>query len=384
MKRRRLVDCLNESLRTYPVVAITGPRQSGKTTFLQEQLKGYSYISLEDPDIRTIASTDPRAFLEQYGSFVIFDEVQHVPSLFSFIQTKVDRDKIMGQYILSGSQNFNLMHNITQSLAGRVSILRLMPFDLEEMKGADWLQDDLSAVMTAGFYPAIFERGINPDKFYSNYIQTYINRDVSQLKNIQNKNTFQNFMKLVAARAGQLVNYNDLSRDAGVSHTTIRDWINILETSYIVYTLGPYYRNYSKRVMKSPKLYFHDVGLLCHLLEIRKGKLTPLHPMYGNIFENFIVSEYHKMNYHNDLLREYYFWQDSNKNEIDLLYSENAKMYLTEIKSSTTIRNEFFKNLEKFARISTDEIAEKKLVYGGLSDQMRTEFKVKSWNSIDE
>jgi len=382
MKFRNIEDSFDEALRTYPVLALTGPRQSGKTTFLEEQLDGFRYVSLEDPDIKEQVLNNPRGFIEEYDNKVILDEVQHVPELFSYIQSKVDKDKVMGQYILSGSQNFNLMANITQSLAGRVSLHRLMPFDLKEMKKACWLSDDLNEVMTSGFYPAIFQRGIKPDLFYANYIDTYIKRDVSQLRKIQDHITFKRFLQLLAVHAGQLLNYNNISKAIGISHTTVREWITVLETSYIVYTLSPYYKNFKKRIVKSPKLYFYDTGILCHLLGIRKGRLNLLHPMYGAIFENLVVSEHHKQNYHDAKLRDYYFWQDSNGNEIDLLYNENAETFLTEIKSTQTIRQKLFSNLLKFEKVSTDPIALKTLLYGGNKDQSRNDIKIQSWLNI--
>ena len=379
MEYRNIIQHVMTGLQQYPIVVLTGPRQSGKTTFLKEQLEGYRYLSMEDIDIRELALADPRAFLDTYDNKVIFDEVQRVPHLFSYLQTKVDRDQVMGQYVLSGSQNFNLMENITQSLAGRVSIYKLFPFDFDEMTKANWLNENLSQAMTYGFYPAIFQRRLNVDKYFANYIETYVNRDVSQLINVQDKTTFKRFLYLCADRASQLLNYNELAKDIGVSHTTVRDWMSVLETSYITYTLGPYHKNYNKRIIKSPKLYFYDTGLLCHLLGIRKANLSALHPKYGAIFENLIVTDMFKKSYHNDLLRNYYFWQDSNGNEIDLLYSENNNINTFEIKSSTTIRQDMFKNLDKFQTVSNEKMLSKTLIYGGQTDQKRTDYQVHAW-----
>ena len=379
---RNINSSFSEILEKYPILVMTGPRQSGKTTMLKQSLTDYRYVSLEDPDNRTFAKSDPRGFLKEYDNKVIFDEVQQAPNLFSYLQSIVDENNVMGQFILSGSQNFNLMENITQSLAGRASIFKLFPFDFVEMKNSNLFSENLGTVMTKGFYPAIHNRGIDPDRYYSDYVDTYVNRDVSQLINIQDNRAFKTFIKLCASRAGQLVNFNDLARGAGVSHTTIRKWTSILETSYVLFTLKPYYRNFSKRVVKSSKLYFYDTGLLCHLLDIRKGDFSPSHSMWGNVFENMIVSEYEKQNYHFSQLREYWFWRDSHGNEVDLLYPTSEKINVFEIKSSTTISDKMFKGLTKFSNVAGNSVGDRNIIYGGHKDQNRTNFQVKSWKSI--
>ncbi len=380
MENRSIVESIRENLGKYPIIALTGPRQSGKTTFLRTAFSKYTYVNLEDPDLRTYAKTDPRGFLNEYDAHIIFDEVQRVPKLFSYLQTIVDDRKIMGQFILSGSQNFNLMESITQTLAGRVAVFKLFPFDLREMKKAKWLGKDLGEVISKGFYPAVHERKIDPDRYYADYIKTYVNRDVSQLINIQNDRLFSSFIRLCAARAGQLINFNDIARDTGVSHNTARNWLSILETSYIVHILKPHFNNYNKRLIKSPKIYFYDTGLLCHLLNIRKGNLGPKHPLWGNIFENFIIMELEKQNAHLDQMREYYFWRDSHGHEIDLLYHENNLLNIFEIKSSTTIQSRMLKGLDYFEKIVPDssQIC-KTLVYGGQKSQKRTEHTIQAW-----
>lgn len=384
MINRNISAAFKEVLKQYPILVMTGPRQSGKTTMLKQTLKEYRYVSLEDPDNRSFATNDPRGFLNEYDRHVIFDEVQQVPHLFSYLQSIVDERNEMGQFILSGSQNFNLMANITQSLAGRASIFKLFPFDLIEMKNSNLLSDDLGQVMTKGFYPAVFSRGIDPDRYYSDYIDTYVNRDVSQLINIQDNRAFKTFIKLCAARAGQIVNFNDLARGAGVSHTTIRKWMSILETSFVLFTLKPYFKNFNKRVIKSPKLYFHDTGLLCHLLDIRKGRFSPSHSMWGHVFENMIVSEYEKQNYHFSQRREYWFWRDSHGNEVDLLCPIDERLHLFEIKSSTTISEKMFKGLSRFTSTAgQDNIGKRSVVYGGLKDQFRTNYDIISWLNIE-
>ncbi len=373
---------IRQVLKQYPILAITGPRQSGKTTMLRSIFSDYRYVTLENPDTQEYALSDPKAFLKEFDDKVIFDEAQKAPQLFSYLQGIVDKNQIMGQFILSGSQNFDLIENITQSLAGRVSIFRLLPFDMEEMKEAKWLSEDLTKTMVTGFYPAIFDRNISPDRYYADYINTYVKRDISQLVNIQNDRRFKRFLKVCATRAAQLVNFNDLARDAGVSHTTIRNWLSLLETSYIVYFLQPYFRNYSKRLIKSPKLYFYDTGLLCHLLDIRNGNLKTTHQMYGNIFENMVVSELEKRNQHLGQLREYWFWRDSHGHEVDLLFPKGESIQSIEIKSSNTISNKSFDGLAYFKKASSDKLTKQILIYAGDKIQNRTSYKILPWHDL--
>lgn len=373
---------IKETLGKYPIIVVTGPRQAGKTTVLRNMFSEYRYVSLENPDIRNFAVRDPRGFMDEYDDKVIFDEIQRAPEIFSYLQQIVDDNNVMGQFILSGSQNSHLIEHITQSLAGRVAIFRLFPFQFSEMKEAGWLSNDLATVFTKGFYPAIFERKVDQDRYYADYIDTYIKRDVSQLVNVQDSRSFGNFIKLCAIRAGQLLNLNDLARDAGISHTTARNWISVLEASYILFTLQPYFVNYGKRTIKAPKLYFYDVGLLCHLLSIRKGEISPLHSMWGNIFENLIVSELTKQNSHWSLHRDYYFWRDSKGNEVDLLYEYAEAIQTYEIKSSSTILEKMFKGLVYFKSLTKDQSTKPILVFGGKKGQKRTDFTVLPWEKV--
>lgn len=382
MISRLIYHQIASAMQEYPVLALTGPRQSGKTTMLKTMFADYRYINLENPDNRNFARKDTRAFLQQYDHQVIFDEAQNVPELFSYLQGIVDENQVMGQFILSGSQNFQLTERITQSLAGRVAIFRLLPFQVAEMKNAHWLPGKLADVLTRGFYPAIFERGMDHDRYYANYLDTYVNRDISQLINIKDARAFKNFLKLCATRAGQLLNLSDLARDAGVSHTTAGSWISTLETSYVLFQLPPYFKNYGKRMIKSPKLYFYDVGLLCHLLSIRKGNISPIHPMWGSIFENLVVSELMKQNEHTGLARDYYFWRDSKGHEVDLLYQQGEALHLYEIKASSTIQSKMFDGLDYFQKISNEHIAGKYLVYSGSQAQKRTEHTVMPWEEV--
>ncbi len=374
---------MTQMMAKYPILAVTGPRQSGKTTLLQTTLNDYRYVTLENPDNREFAERDPKGFMTEYNQKVIFDEVQNIPSLFSYMQGIVDADKKMGQFILSGSQNFNLMERITQSLAGRVALFRLLPFDLTEMKQAKWLASTLNETLTNGFYPAVFERQIDPDRYYANYLDTYVNRDISQLVNIKETRTFKLFVKLCAIRSGQLLNLSDLARDAGVSHTTAKNWISLLETSYIVYLLPSYFKNFGKRLVKAPKLYFYDTGLLCHLLNIRKGDITPLHPHWGHIFETMVVTELIKQAEHRGIARDFYFWRDAKGHEVDVLFKEGDSIHLYEIKASSTIQQRMFDGLDYFEKIADEPIAQKHLIYAGDQSQKRTEYNVVAWRNID-
>lgn len=368
----------------YPILALTGPRQSGKTTFLQSHFKEYRYISLENLDIRNFALEDPNGFLKQFDKYVIFDEVQQVPHLFSYLQTKVDEDKIMGQFILSGSQNFHLMQSITQSLVGRVALFKLLPFDICEMQKANWLDDDYAVNLQRGFYPALYDRNIPSKVFYSNYIQTYVERDLSQIIQIKDLKLFRNFISLCAARAGQLLNLNSLANECGISQPTAKSWISVLESSYILYQLQPYFSNFNKRITKSSKLYFYDTGLLCHLLKINDAKSLKLSSLRGSLFENYVINEYVKKNYHNNLLYDFWFWRDAVGHEVDLIWQHSELLNIVEIKATETIMTDQFKGLSYFEKFVPDLIESKTLVHTGLFNQKRTLGDVTSWKNILE
>jgi predicted AAA+ superfamily ATPase len=369
-------------MKKYPVLVLTGPRQSGKTTFLRKQFPKFSYVNLENVDLRNYALKDPNGFLSEYDKFVIFDEVQRAPELFSYLQTKVDEDKIMGQYILSGSQNFHLMRSITQSLAGRVALFKLLPFDMQEMEKAGWLDEDFAVNLQKGFYPGIYDRQIQPKFFYNSYIQTYVERDLSELIQVKDLKQFRNFISLCAARAGQLLNLNSLATECGISQPTAKSWISVLETSYIIYQLQPYHSNFNKRITKSPKLYFYDTGLLCYLLKINDSKSLKTSSHKGSLFENFVINEYVKQNYHQNLMFDYWFWRDAVGHEIDFIWQNSEKLNLVEIKASETIMPDMFRGLSYFEKLAPETIQTKTLVHTGSFNQNRTSAKVLSWKNI--
>ncbi len=381
---RKIKDSIKQLIDKYPIIALTGPRQSGKTTLLKFIFSDYRYVSLENPDMRNFAETDPQSFLKQYDKYVIFDEVQRVPHLFSYIQSIVDDSGIMGQFIFSGSQNFHLMQNITQSLAGRVAIFRLFPFDFQELKSADWLQNDYTTHLLKGFYPAIYDRNIRAVDFYPNYIETYIQRDVSELLAIQDMSLFRKFLALCATRAGQILNMSNLARKCGISSPTVKSWLSALENSYVIFFLQPYYKNFNKRVIKSPKLYFYDTGLLCNLLRISDLSQINDQTIKGALFENMVVSEYMKKKYHkNERQTDLWFWRDSEGNEVDLLIEKPHETEIVEIKSTQTIMSNLFKGLNYYAALETDAKLVKTLVYGGSERQERRVARVLPWSEVD-
>jgi predicted AAA+ superfamily ATPase len=379
---RDITTAIHQQKDKFPIITVTGPRQSGKTTLLKNIFQDYEYVSLENPNNRSFATDDPVGFLKRYNNRIIIDEAQQVPTLFSYLQTIVDERDTMGQFILSGSQNFQLLNNITQSLAGRVALFRLLPFDFNEMRSGGLLAENYLKACINGFYPAIYDRSIEPTVFYANYIQTYVERDVTELVNVRDTRQFRTFLGLCAARTGQLLNLNSLANECGISQPTARAWISILESSYIVFQLQPFYQNFNKRIVKSPKLYFYDTGLLCHVLGIRNTESLQNNPLKGNIFENLIVAEFHKKNEHQYLHQDYWFWRDSNGHEVDLLNQDGNSLDIFEIKSTETIMPAQFKAMNFFEEIARPKVNNKTLIYGGDENQERTNYHVLGWKNI--
>lgn len=382
MIAREVIQKLKEMAGKFPVITITGPRQSGKTTLCKHLFSDYRYVSLENPDLKLYAENDPRGFLEEYNNQVIIDEAQNVPQLFSYLQQIVDERRETGQFILTGSQNFLLLEKISQSLAGRVYIFHLLPFNHKEISPK--YKTDLYQSMFQGGYPAIYDRQISPGDFFPSYVQTYIERDVRSIMQIKDLNLFTTFLKVCAGRIGQLFNASSIANEIGVDYKTIQSWLSILETSFIVFRLHPWHVNFNKRIVKTPKLYFYDTGLACHLLEIRKAEDLNFHFAKGALFENYVISEYLKNRRNQGDNNDPYFWRDNVGNEIDLLADLGPLLKIAEIKSGKTIRNDFFKGLNFFEDISSKYSIEKYLIYGGDFTRKQFDTKVLSWNKIDD
>lgn len=356
----------------YPVITITGPRQSGKTTLCRKVFAHKPYANLESPDTRQFAMDDPRGFLAQFQEGAIFDEIQRAPDLASYLQPMVDEDQREGRFILTGSQQFEVSNAINQSLAGRSALVKLLPFTIEEIQSTFSLPD-IDGLLYKGFYPRIWDKGLNPTQALGDYYETYIERDLRQLVAIKDLNRFQRFIKLCAGRTGQLLNVNSLANDAGVSHTTAYNWISVLEASYIIFLLQPYHRNISKRLVKSPKLYFYDVGLAAFLLGIENKKQLLRDPLRGSLFENAVIAETLKHRFNSGKKSNLFFYRDSKGNEVDLLLVNGPDVFPIEIKAGMTITRDYFKGLNHFNRLFADRIpAGSGLVYGGNETQSRT------------
>jgi predicted AAA+ superfamily ATPase len=361
-----------------------GPRQSGKTTLAQIAFPNYRYVSLEDLETRKFAQQDPRGFLETYHNEhgVIFDEFQHVPEILSYIQTYVDAQKKLGYFILTGSQNFLMNQAISQSLAGRITIVTLLPLSIAELKENKILPNTLQDLYMKGFYPPIYTRNVPPDLWYVDYIQTYIERDIRQLTHVADLSLFQTFMQLCAGRAEQLLNITSLANDCGISDTTARRWITLLQASYIIFLLQPHHNNLGKRLTKSPKLYFFDIGLMRALLKIPQEQLA-LHHLRGNFFENLIISDLIKQYTNRGQRPALYFWRDHTGNEVDVIIEYGSQLIPIEIKSGQTVNNDFFKGLEYYQTLAGKDAQDGYIVYGGKETQKRSKGTVLSWTTMD-
>jgi len=360
MIRRQITSILKDRLKKFPVLSLTGPRQSGKTTLLRSEFTGYKYFNLERIDHRELILNDPIGFLNTQGPKVIFDEAQNIPELFSYIQVVSDEKGIPGQYILSGSQSFLLNDRISQSLAGRTHISHLLPFGITELSVKS---QSLSDIIFKGFYPRLHDAGIEPPEFYPSYIQTFIERDIRSLKAIENLNTFSRFIGLCAGRIGQILNLSSLANDTGITVNTAKSWLSLLESSFILYQVQPFYKNYNKRLIKSPKIYFYDTGLVCSLLNIQNADMIRNHYLYGALYENFIISEIIKTQQHAGKRPSLYYWRESNGTEIDCIIElNNQKLLALEIKGGETFNKDFLKNFKNFPQ---SDLTQKYLIYTG-------------------
>ena len=380
MIRRQQQAKLLSLAKQFPVISIIGPRQSGKSTLVKYCFPQYDYISFEDIDNRRRALLDMRGFLEQYNKGAIFDEVQRVPELFSYLQTHVDATGKKGRFILTGSHNYLLQEKVSQSLAGRVAMLRLLPFSIKELDDAGKLTGDINKILFKGFYPRLFSSRVKPTDWYPSYIETYMQRDVREIKNIPNLNYFQKFLHLLAGRHGQQLNLTSLASEVGVVHNTIASWISILEASYIIYLLKPHFNNFNKRVTKTPKLYFFDSGLVCSLLGIEKAEQLNTHHIKGHLFEGLIITELIKARYNNGLPNNCYYWRDKTGNEVDCIIDKAGSLTAVEIKSGKTINSDYFSNLNFWKTLSENK-NKSYLVYGGSDEQKVKDNIVLPWRN---
>lgn len=379
MIKREAESELKNLARQFKAVAVIGPRQSGKTTLTGHVFQDKPHVNLENPDIRRFAIDDPRGFLSQYKTGAVFDEIQRVPDLFSYLQQILDENDTKGRFILTGSNNFLLQENISQSLAGRIAYLCLLPFTVSELPDKE--KTDLQELLFRGFYPPVYDQPVDTDKWYSNYTRTYIERDVRQIKNITDLNVFEKFLRLCAGRTGQLLNMNSLAIETGVDSKTIGSWIGILEDSFIVYRLFPHHRNFNKRLVKMPKIYFYDTGLICSLIGIQNARQLIYHPLFGSLFENFVLGEIMKYRFNKAKNNIFYFWRDNIGHEIDLIAEFENKIYPVEIKSGKTITDEFFKGILYWLKISGQQGGT--IIYAGESDQKRSSnIDIVSWRKI--
>ncbi len=386
MIARELEAKLHELASYYPVVVLTGPRQSGKTTLCQNTFPERPYLSMEALDTREFARDDPRGFLAEYANGAVIDEIQHVPELLSYLQGEVDAYPDPGRFILTGSQHFGLTQSISQSLAGRCGVLVLLPPNLKELGAFPTAPHDLYHLLWQGAYPRIYDRGIPAHQWLADYTTTYIQRDVRQIVNVEDLHTFSGFLKLCAGRTAQEINLAALGGDAGVSHNTVRAWLSVLETSYIVHRLPAWHINIRKQVIKTPKLHFLDSGLVCYLLGIREPEQLRFHPLRGAIFETWVVSELYKSLFHQGLQPNLFHYRETRGLEIDLLIDRGAWLQAVEIKSGATASPEFFNNLRRFPErlesMAKSRRIESYLVYGGDQSQLRSTAQLLSWRDV--
>jgi uncharacterized protein len=385
MIERTLTEHLKTSFTKYPVVTLTGPRQSGKTTLVKSAFPDLPYVNLENPTIRLFAEEDPQGFLSTYKDGVILDEIQNVPELTSWIQVYVDEVRRNSLFVLTGSRQFEVLEAVSQSLAGRTAVLRLLPFSFRELLPNIELSS-INEWLYTGFYPRIYDQQIEPYQVLADYFATYIERDIRKIVNIRNISLFEKFVKLCAGRVGQILNVSSLANDAGINHVTAREWLTLLEASYTVFLLPPFYRNIGKRLIKAPKLYFFDTGLASHLIGIEKAKHLNNHPLRGNLYENMIVMEILKHRYHNGKTGNLNYFRDAKGNEVDIVYSSGSHPFPIEIKAGETFQNNFLRQLEYFNDLfnSEEENMRGALLYNGNSSYNRRGYEILNFLGIEK
>lgn len=371
MINRDLSDKIHQLSKKFPIITVTGPRQSGKSTLLKNLFPDYRYVSLENPEMRLFATDDPNGFIKTFDNHTIIDEAERVPSLFSYLQTHIDDVNESGMYMLAGSRNFHLMAAIDQSLAGRTAVLKLLPFSRHELNDAGALPDSLNEQIFKGFYPRIYDKDIAPTDYYPSYIATYVERDVRAMLNIGDLGRFVRFIRLCAGRIGQMLNKSNLATEAGVTIPTVESWLSVLEASYILYRLEPNFNNYNKRIVKTPKLYFYDTGLACSLLGIRSAEQLDNHFLRGGLFENLVINQFIKDNLNKGISPDLTFWRDSSGLEVDLVETIGLEQHGYEIKSGSTFIPSFFDGLKKWGELSGTPENRRSVIYAG-SDNLHT------------
>jgi predicted AAA+ superfamily ATPase len=375
---------LQRLARGFPILVITGPRQSGKTTLARALFADKPYVTLENPDEREFASNDPKRFLAGFAQGAVLDEVQRCPSLLSWLQGLVDERRIMGDFVLTGSAQFDLFASIGQSLAGRVGRVELLPLSAQELKAVGQLPATLTQWLLQGGYPCLYDRDVLPQDWLSNYMATYVERDVRQLIAVRDVGQFQTFVKMCAARTGQLLNLASLGADCGISAVTAKHWLTVLETSYIVTLLRPHHRNFGKRLVKTPKLYFLDSGLAAWLLGIRDARTLETHSARGALFETWVVSEVFKQRLNAGLPTDLYFWRDSTGNEVDLIAQTAQGLMPIEMKSGSTFASDWAHGLAKWQQLAQHECLQPKLIYGGSHSYQREGLDVIAWQDAGQ
>ncbi|MDE3055682.1 MAG: ATP-binding protein [Verrucomicrobiota bacterium] len=384
MYKRTLGQRIFDAAGQFPVIALFGPRQSGKTTLARSLFPDFVYINLELFEEQGLAIEDPRGFLERFRNArgVILDEIQKTPQLLSYIQVEVDEKAVAGRFILTGSQNLLLNQHVSQSLAGRVALFTLLPLSIEELRQADALPSTAAEMIFQGFYPRLHLHHIDPIIFAESYVRTFVERDVRDLQQIASLYDFQKFMRLCAARIGQLLNLSDLANDAGVSLPTVKSWLSVLEASYVLFLVQPHHANFNKRLVKMPKLYFYDTSLACHLLRLTSVDDVYDHYLRGELFESMILSDFLKKRFHQALPPNVYFWRDKSGHEVDCLLEEGAKLYPIEIKSSATIQPDLFSGLQKWCELAGYPSGFGTVIYAGEEEQKRPGGQLLSWRML--
>ncbi|MEZ5196983.1 MAG: ATP-binding protein [Bacteroidales bacterium] len=380
--KRQISETIRSAIDQFPVIMLTGPRQSGKTTLLQNEFPAFRYVNLEDPELRLWANEQPKDFLHNHSWPLIIDEAQYAPVLFSYIQLLVDENQQTGMYILSGSQNFLVMEKISQSLAGRSAILSLLPFSYPELAAANVVSDTNQMVVN-GFFPRLFQTVENVSLFYKSYINTYVERDIRQLANIGSLNDFIRFMKLCAGRCGQLLNLSSLATEAGISYNTCKSWLSYLTTGYVVKLIQPHHQNFSKKIVKTPKIYFTDTGLLCHLLGIDSRETLAIHAMRGAIFENLMYGELLKSRNNIGSDQDIFFWRDNHGTEIDFLLEKSTKIYAIEVKSGMNFHDTYLGNLIKYRKYNPD-VEKLFLIYDGSIEREINGIQLINWTNVSK